>query len=282
MQKVALGKGLGALIPDLATLDEKEKKALGIVEIELDKIAPNEYQPRRVFDQARLNELAASIKEQGVIQPIIVHRTPVGYELIAGERRWRAAGLAGLKTIPAIVKEASKRELLELALIENIQREDLNPIEAAEAYKRLQEEFKLTQEDLARRVGKERSTITNFLRLLGLPKEVKQDLVSGALTMGHAKAILSIERSRDQIEAAAIIVKKGLSVREAEALAFRLRGSTKEKKANRSNNELKGVEDRLKRALGTKVSIMPRSKGGRIVIEYYSGDELDRIIDKIC
>lgn len=282
MQKVALGKGLGALIPDLATLDEKEKKALGIVEIELDKITPNEYQPRRVFDQARLNELAASIKEQGVIQPIIVHRTPVGYELIAGERRWRAAGLAGLQTIPAIVKDATKRELLELALIENIQREDLNPIEAAEAYKRLQEEFKLTQEDLARRVGKERSTITNFLRLLGLPKEIKQGLASGVLTMGHAKAILSIERSRDQIEAAAIIVKKGLSVREAEALASRLKGSTKEKKANRTNNELKGVEDRLKRALGTKVSIMPRSKGGRIVIDYYSGDELDRIIDKIC
>lgn len=282
MQKVALGKGLGALIPDLTTLDEKEKKALGIVEIELDKIAPNEYQPRRVFDQARLNELAASIKEQGVIQPIIVHRTPIGYELIAGERRWRAARLAGLQTIPAIVKEASKRELLELALIENIQREDLNPIEAAEAYKRLQEEFKLTQEDLARRVGKERSTITNFLRLLGLPKEVKQGLASGVLTMGHAKAILSIERSRDQIEAAAIIVKKGLSVREAEALASRLKGSTKEKKASRTDNELKGVEDRLKRALGTKVNIMPRSKGGRIVIEYYSADELDRIIDKIC
>lgn len=282
MQKVALGKGLGALIPDLAALDEKEKKALGIVEIELDKITPNEYQPRRVFDQARLNELAASIKEQGVIQPIIVHRTPVGYELIAGERRWRAAGLAGLQTIPAIVKDATKRELLELALIENIQREDLNPIEAAEAYKRLQEEFKLTQEDLARRVGKERSTITNFLRLLGLPKEVKQGLASGVLTMGHAKAILSIERSRGQIEAAAIIVKKGLSVREAEALASRLKGSTKEKKANRTNNELKGIEDRLKRALGTKVTIMPRSKGGRIVIDYYSGDELDRIIDKIC
>lgn len=282
MQKVALGKGLGALIPDLAGLDENEKKALGIMEIELDKIIPNEYQPRKRFDEERLNELAQSIKEQGVIQPIIVHRSDSGYELIAGERRWRAAKIAGLKTIPAIVKEASKRELLEMALIENIQREDLNPLEAAEAYKRLQDEFKLTQEDLARRVGKERSTITNFLRLLGLPREVKQELASGALSMGHAKAILSLERARDQIQAASIIVNKGLSVREAEALAARLKSGTKEKKIRRLSHELKAVEERLKKALGTKVSIASRSKGGKIVIEYYSSDELDRIIDKIC
>lgn len=282
MQKVALGKGLGALIPDLTGLDENEKKALGIMNIELDKIIPNEYQPRKSFDEARLNELAQSIKEQGVIQPIIVHSAGSGYELIAGERRWRAAKIAGLKTIPAIVKEASKRELLEMALIENIQREDLNPLEAAEAYKRLQDEFKLTQEDLAKRVGKERSTITNFLRLLSLPREVKQELVSGGLSMGHAKAILSLERVRDQVQAASIIVKKGLSVREAEALAARLKSGVKEKKTKRLSHELKAVEERLKKALGTKVSIASRSKGGKIVIEYYSADELDRIIDKIC
>lgn len=284
MQKVALGKGLGALIPDLSSLDDNQKKALGIIEIELDKIIPNEYQPRRVFDEERLKELAASIREQGVIQPIIVHRQGSGYQLIAGERRWRAAKLAGLSTIQAIVKEASKRELLEMALIENIQREDLNPLEAAEAYKRLQDEFKLTQEELARRVGKERSTITNFLRLLSLPREVKQKLVTGALSMGHAKAILSLDRVRDQVHATSIIVKKGLSVREAEALAQRLKadGKDKEKKGQRLSHELKSVEDRLKKALGTKVSISTRSRGGRIVIEFYSADELDRIIEKIC
>jgi ParB family chromosome partitioning protein len=280
MQKQALGKGLGALIPDLSTLDDREKKALGVSEIELDNIVPNEYQPRKVFDDAKLRELASSIKEQGVIQPVIVHRAGSGYQLIAGERRWRASRLAGLKTIPALIKEATKRELLEMALIENIQREDLNPLEAAEAYKRLQDEFKLTQEDLAKRVGKERSTVTNFLRLLHLPKEVKQDLANGALTMGHAKALLSLELSRDQVQAAALIVKKGLSVREAESLAARLKNPPQEKKA-RQSHELKAVEERLKKSLGTKVSITSKAKGGRIVIEYYSPEELDRILEKI-
>ncbi len=280
MPKQALGKGLGALIPDLSTLDDKEKKALGITEIELDRIVPNEFQPRKVFDDEKLKELAASIREQGVIQPVIVHRAGSGYELIAGERRWRASRLAGLKTIPALVKEATKRDLLEMALIENIQREDLNALEAAEAYKRLQDEFKLTQEDLARRVGKERSTVTNFLRLLHLPKEVKQELAAGTLSMGHAKALLSLERSRDQIQAAALIVKKGLSVREAEALASRLKNPPREKKT-RQSGELKSIEERLKKSLGTKVSISPKSKGGRIVIEYYSAEELDRILEKL-
>jgi ParB family transcriptional regulator, chromosome partitioning protein len=281
MQKQALGRGLGALIPDLSILDDKEKKALGIIEIELDKIIPNEYQPRKVFNDEKLRELAASIKEQGVIQPVIVHRAGTGYQLIAGERRWRAARLAGLKTIPALVKEATKRELLEMALIENIQREDLNPLEAAEAYKRLQDEFKLTQEDLAKRVGKERSTVTNFLRLLGLPKEIKQELATGALTMGHAKALLSLERVRDQTRAAAMIVKKGLSVREAEVLSTRLKNPPKERKA-RLSNELKSIEEKLRKALGTKVIITAKSKGGRIVVEYYSAEELERILEKIC
>lgn len=279
MQKQALGKGLGALIPDLAALDESERKALGISDIELDRIVPNEYQPRKVFDDGRLKELAASIREQGVIQPVIVHRIGSNFGLIAGERRWRAARIAGLKTIPAIVKEASKRELIEQALIENIQREDLNPLEAAEAFKRLQDEFKLTQEDLAKRVGKERSTITNFLRLLGLPREVKQGLSSGGISMGHAKAILGLERVRDQIQAAALIVRKGLSVREAEALANRLKSPPQGRKV-RLSHELKAVQEKLKRALGTKVIISSKSKGGKIVIEYYSNDELDRILEK--
>ncbi len=280
MQKQALGKGLGALIPDLSVLDEKERKSLGIMDVELDKIVPNEYQPRKTFQDDALKELAASIKEHGVIQPIIVHRIGTNYGLIAGERRWRASRLAGLKTIPALVKEATKREIIEQALIENIQREDLNPLEAAEAYKRLQDEFKLTQEDVAKRVGKERSTITNFLRILGLPKEIKQHLATGALGMGHAKALLSLERLRDQMFAANQIVKKGLSVREAEALAHALKKPRKEKK-KLTSVEFKAVEERLRKSLGTKVSIAPKAKGGRIVIEYYSGEELERILEKI-
>ncbi len=280
MQKAALGKGLGALIPDLSVLDEKERKSLGIMDVELDKIVPNEYQPRKVFNDEKLKELAASIKEQGVIQPIIVHRIGTNFGLIAGERRWRAARLAGLKSIPALVREATKRELIEQALIENIQREDLNPLEAAEAFKRLQDEFKLTQEDLARRVGKERSTITNFLRILGLPKEIKQHLATGSLNMGHAKALLSLERLRDQMLAANQIVKKALSVREAEALANRLKKPVKEKK-KLTGTEYKAVEERLRKSLGTKVSISPKAKGGKIVIEYYSGEELERILEKI-
>jgi ParB family chromosome partitioning protein len=280
MQKAALGKGLGALIPDLSVLDEKERKSLGIMDVELDKIVPNEYQPRKVFNDEKLKELAASIKEQGVIQPIIVHRIGTNFGLIAGERRWRAARLAGLKSIPALVREATKRELIEQALIENIQREDLNPLEAAEAFKRLQDEFKLTQEDLARRVGKERSTITNFLRILGLPKEIKQHLATGNLNMGHAKALLSLERLRDQMLAANQIVKKALSVREAEALANRFKKPLKEKK-KLTGTEYKAVEERLRKSLGTKVSISPKAKGGKIVIEYYSGEELERLLEKI-
>ena len=280
MQKQALGKGLGALIPDLSALDEKERKSLGILDIELDKLVPNEYQPRKVFNDEKLKELAASIKVQGVIQPIIVHRIGTNFGLIAGERRWRAARLAGLKTVPALVREASKRELIEQALIENIQREDLNPLEAAEAFKQLQDEYKLTQEDLAKRVGKERSTITNFLRLLGLPKEIKQHIAAGALNMGHAKALLSLERLRDQMFAANQIVKKALSVREAEALAAQLKKPVQEKKA-RAGSEFKAIEERLRKSLGTKVSITARARGGKIVIEYYSNEELERILEKI-
>ncbi len=282
MQKQALGKGLGALIPDLSALDDREKKALGIMEIELDKIVPNEFQPRKTFSDDRLKELAASIKEQGVIQPIIVHRIGTNYGLIAGERRWRASRLAGLKTIPALVREASKRELIEQALIENIQREDLNPLEAAVAFKRLQDEFKLTQEDLAKRVGKERSTIANFLRILGLPKEIKQHVAAGAISLGHAKALLSLERHRDQVAVADAIVKKGLSVREAEALAAKLKHPAEPKKKKpAAGQEYKAIEERLRKSFGTKVSIESKSRGGRIVIEYYSAEELDRILEKL-
>ncbi len=282
MQKQALGKGLGALIPDLSALDEKEKKSLGIMELDVDRIIPNEYQPRKTFSDDGLKELASSIKEQGVIQPIIVHRIGANYGLIAGERRWRASRLAGLRTIPALVREASKRELIEQALIENIQREDLNPLEAAEAFKRLQDEFRLTQEDLAKRVGKERSTIANFLRILGLPKEIKQHLASGAISLGHAKALLSLERHRDQLAVSNAIVKRGLSVREAEALAAKMKHpAAPKRKKPVAGTEYKAAEERLRESLGTKVSIEAKAQGGRIVIEYYSPEELDRILEKI-
>jgi len=280
MQKQALGKGLGALIPGFSQLDEAGRKAHGIIDIELDKIIPNEHQPRTYFDEEKLKELADSIREHGIIQPVIVHKAGGGYQLIAGERRWRAARVAGLKTVPALVKDSTKRASMEMALIENIQREDLNPLEAAEAYKRLQDEFKLTQDDLAKRVGKERSTVTNFLRILHLPKEVQREIRSGKLSMGHAKALLSLERSRDQISAATQIAKRGMSVRGAEALAGRMKqpAATKQKE---QDIDIKALEEKLKKSLGTKVSIAPKANGGRIVIEYYSAEELERLLERL-
>ena len=281
MQKAALGKGLGALIPDLSVLDEKERKSLGIMDVELDKIVPNEYQPRKVFNDEKLKELAASIKEQGVIQPIIVHRIGTNFGLIAGERRWRAARLAGLKIHPGAGPGSDQTRADRAGPHREHPARGPEPSRGGRGVQALQDEFKLTQEDLARRVGKERSTITNFLRILGLPKEIKQHLATGALSMGHAKALLSLERLRDQMFAANQIVKKALSVREAEALAGRLKKPVKEKKTRAGYRVSRLVEERLRKSLGTKVSIAPKAKGGKIVIEYYSGEELERILEKI-
>jgi len=287
MQKQALGKGLGALIPDLSSLDDKERKALGISEIALDKIIPNEYQPRKTFDDGKLKELAASIREQGVIQPVIVHRTAGGsYQLIAGERRWRAARLAGLKTIPALVKEATKRELLEMALIENIQREDLNALEAAEAYKRLQDEFKLTQEDLAKRVGKERSTITNFLRLLKLPEPIQSAVRKGEISSGHARALIAIDDPARQMDIFRKTVGRGLSVRDVERLAREKKGKPAHRRGGGGHptgavsSSLSSIEERLRQFLGTRVQVRMLQDGkGEILIEYYSADDLERILE---
>src|SRR5512135_2914763 len=232
--KAALGKGLNALIPE---------KGEEVLFLDIDRIMPGKQQPRRVFREDSLKELAASIKEKGVLQPVIVSRTGDGtFNLIAGERRWRASVLAGLKKMPALIKNVASKDSLEIALIENIQREDLNPIETAEAFNRLLIDFNLTQEDLSARVGKERATIANYLRLLKLPEEIKTMLYNGSLSMGHAKALLAIERKAHQLEAARRIVKEGLSVREAEKLAKK--GSPQAKPGRKKDPQIVSLEEK--------------------------------------
>lgn len=275
--KTALGKGLSALIPEGPVSSQ-------VNELDINSITPNEYQPRKTIKDSSLNELIESIRSSGVIQPVIVRRVgDNSYQLIAGERRWRAARTAGLKTIPAIIKDVAPVESLELALIENIQREDLNPIEMAEAFQRLIDEFNLTHEELSKKVGKERATVTNYLRLLKLPTEIKSWLADGSLSMGHAKALLQIERPELQVEVARKVIHDGLSVREAEALSKRvsLSGSlTRKAQHTQKDPNIASLEERLMHGLGTKVRLMHRGKkGGRIEIEYYSLEELDRLLE---
>jgi ParB family chromosome partitioning protein len=273
--KTALGKGLDALLPD---------RGSEVIEIEITKVSPNVDQPRKVFKDSTLKELAASIKEKGVLQPVIVSRTGDGsFRLIAGERRWRAAALAGLKKIPALVKEVSSQDAIEIALIENIQREELNPIETANAFQSLMKDFKLTQEALSDRVGKDRATVANYLRILKLPDEIKSFINDGSLTIGHAKALLSLDDKHKQITAAKTIVREGLSVRAAEVLCNNLSATAGAKASTKMEKqklpEVADLEDRLIQALGTKVSIRHQGKKGKIEIEYYSLDELDRLLE---
>ncbi len=274
--KTALGKGLGALI------QEKEKTS-GILELDIHTIVPTEHQPRRVFNDNSLKDLASSIKEKGVIQPVIVRKTAENsFVLIAGERRWRAAKTAGLKKIPAIIKDAAPAEALELALIENIQREDLNPVETADAFQRLINEFNLTHDELSKKVGKDRATVTNYLRLLKLHPDIKAWIAGGSLSIGHAKALLQIENAIAQLDAARKIIKKGLSVREAEALSKK--SSSPPVSAQKTHTwrdpQIVSLENTLKQSLGTKVRLIHKGKkGGRIEIEYYSLDELDRLLE---
>ncbi|MEW6162800.1 MAG: ParB/RepB/Spo0J family partition protein [Nitrospirota bacterium] len=267
--KTALGKGLEALIPE---------KGEEVVYLDIDRIFPGEQQPRKAFRDESLQELAASIKEKGVLQPVIVSRVGDGtFRLVTGERRLRAAALAGLKKIPTLIRDVASKDSLEIALIENIQREDLNPIETAEAFSRLITDFNLTQEELSDKVGKDRATIANYLRLLKLPEEVKSLIYNGSLSMGHAKAILTIEGRVNQIEAARKIIKKGLSVREAEALSKKVSGP--KKVALIRDPQISSLEEKLIKSLGTKVRILHRGKKGKIEIEYYSLDELDRLLE---
>jgi len=279
-KRIALGKGLGALLPEL---EQAESKALLYCGIE--EIRPNRSQPRKHFDESKLQELADSIKEKGILEPLLVRKVAEGYELIVGERRWRAAQKADFKEVPILVKEADDREALELSLIENLQREDLNPIEEAEALKGLIEEG-ISQEELAKRIGKDRTTISNTLRLLKLPAEVRSHLLQNRITSGHARAILSLETKEKQKELCALIIQKGLSVRAAEALARRW--SEKPKKETLSTrrrsdleNQLSSLLDSLRRHLGTRVHITQKGKKGEIGIEYYSFEDLERIVETI-
>jgi ParB family chromosome partitioning protein len=277
-KRSALGKGIGALISS-ATQEGRHKYFLCPVE----ELRPHGKQPRKSFDDVKLEELVASIREKGVIQPLVVRNAGDHYQIIAGERRWRAAQRAGLKDVPVVIQDVSEDWALEMALIENIQREDLNPIEEAEAYRHLMSSFDLSQDEVAKRVGKDRSTVANALRLLRLPRAVQQDVMAGNLSMGHARALLSLESGARLQEARDLVVKRQLSVRQTEELVKRLKNAvpatTRRKTAN---PELTEIAARLQRRLGTQVKIVPQArggKGGRIEIAYYSADELERLLD---
>jgi ParB family transcriptional regulator, chromosome partitioning protein len=283
-RRSALGKGLSALIPDVP-----EPVRAGVAEVDIDLLAPNEQQPRLQIDEGKLDELAQSIKANGIIQPILVRRTGSTYRIIAGERRWRAAQRAGLHKVPVVVRDVadgSEKQLLELALIENIQRENLNPIDEAVAYQRLTDEFRLTQDQIAAAVGKDRSSVANFMRLLRLPEEVRADLASGALTMGHARALLALSDAAAQRQAAREVITRGLSVRETELFVKKMStperaeaepaGATPEAE---KDVHTRAAEDRMRFALGTKVRIVRRGRGGIVQIEFTSEDELNRIYE---
>jgi ParB family transcriptional regulator, chromosome partitioning protein len=283
-RRPALGKGLSALIPDVP-----EPTKSGPIEVDIDLLAPNQQQPRLNMDDARLEELAASIKANGIIQPILVRRTGNTFRIIAGERRWRAAQRAGLQRVPVVVRDVAEgdKQLLELALIENLQREGLNPIDEALAYQRLAEDFSLTQEQIAAAVGKDRSSVANFMRLLKLPEEVRADLASGTLSTGHARALLALADAAAQRHGAREVVSRHLSVRETEALVKKLT-SAKSREAGTARTAVpvadvhtRAAEDRMRFALGTKVRIIRRGTGGRIEIDFGSENELNRIFEQL-
>lgn len=306
MAKKGLGKGLGAIFGEDVVKENKEeteKKAKAkaeakaaeemdekgrILMLKLDLVQPNKEQPRKTFDEEKINELAESIKNYGVLQPLLVQKNDNFYEIIAGERRWRAAKAAGVKEVPAVLKEYSKQEAMEISLIENVQRADLNPIEEALGYRQLIDEFGLTQEEIAVRVAKSRTVITNTMRLLKLDEQIQNMLVQGVITSGHARALLSLEDIQMQLKAAKEILDKKLSVRETERLVKRLqKEASGEKKEEKKKDETlaliyQDLEDRMKSVMGTKVSIHNKDKNkGRIEIEYYSEAELERIVEMI-
>lgn len=280
-KKVALGKGLGALIPEIEEADERPKDFF-YCDIEL--IRPNRFQPRLQFPEDELGELCQSIKEQGILQPLLIREENDGYQLIAGERRLRAAKKAGLAQVPVVIKRISDSKLLELSIVENIQRANLNPIEASEAYHRLITEFNLTQDQTATRVGKSRSAVANFLRLRQLPDQIKASILDESLTMGHARALLGAENSAQQMAAWRAVVKKGLSVRETEDLIRSLKNEKKKPKVPRKSSEdryLMGLAEDLSRHFGTKITIKKQGQRGKVQIEFYSNDDLDRLINRL-
>lgn len=274
----ALGKGIAALIP--------ESPAAGgdkILSLALDEVLSSPWQPRRQIDPEKITELAHSIQESGMIQPIMVRRTPAGFELVAGERRWRAAREAGLTHVPALIREVTDAESLMLSLIENIQRNDLNPIEEAQGYARIAEEFHLSQEEIAQKMGKDRATVANFLRLLKLPEEVRKEIQKGTISAGHGRSLLALEGAPAQREIARLIISRGLSVRATEELIHRLK--TGKKKApgplTPLEAQIRHVVEELKRKLRVRVEIKGRGKKGKVVIHYSSEEELARVVDQI-
>jgi ParB family chromosome partitioning protein len=282
IHKKVLGRGLGALIPQPRQEAPEVPTTPGLAEIPIAQIQPNPYQPRKTFNEASIEELARSVREHGIVQPLVVTRAGDKYKLIAGERRFRAAQKAGLTTVPALIKEMMQEgDALQIALIENIQREDLNPIEEAMAYHQLHDDFQLTQEEISKRVGKERSTVANFLRLLKLPDPVKKLLASGQLSMGHARALLAIESPKKQEQLADRVVRKSLNVRQTELLASESSPKTAEKKEKEKDVFTRDAEDKLQRTLRTKVEIDRRRRGGVIHIRYGSEDELIRVVDEL-
>ena len=281
-KKTALGKGLGALIPGL----EKEGGNAGqdYFYCEIDLIRPNRFQPRSAFDEEDLQELADSIKSQGVLQPLLVRQDDAGYELIAGERRLRASKRAGLTQVPVVIKRVTDEKLLEMSLVENIQRENLNPIEESEAYHRLISQLNLTQDQASARVGKSRSTIANLLRLRQLPDQIKDSSTDGSLSMGHARALLGADNSTQQLTAWRTVVARKLSVRETEKLVRQLKSVKKRPKVSKNRSEqiyLTSLAEDLSRHLGTKIMIKKNGKKGRVEIEFYSDDDLERLIDRL-
>jgi ParB family chromosome partitioning protein len=282
-KRPALGKGLSALIPDVP------EPRIPITEIDIDRLAPNTFQPRAHLDDARLDELARSIKSNGVIQPIVVRRVGDGFQIIAGERRWRAAQKAGLLRVPVVVRdvlEGQERSLLETALVENLQRENLNPIEEALAYRRLADDFHLTQEEVASTVGKDRTSVANCIRLLKLPDEVRADVAAGTLSMGHARALLALAGEADQRRTARDVLARGLSVRETESLVKKLVEGAKPPAPAPTppapvDVHTRAAEDRLRFALGTRVRIVRKGTRGRIEIDFGSEEELIGLYERL-
>ena len=278
-KRPALGRGLSALIP--AGIDVPPSSSERPLEVDIDLLRPNKFQPRTAMDDARIDDLARSIRSNGIIQPIAVRKLEVGYEIIAGERRWRAAQRAGLLKVPVAVRDIPEERLLAVALIENIQREDLNPIEEANAYRRLIDEFHLTQEQIADAVGKDRSSIANYVRLLRLPREVRESVGSGALSMGHARAILGLAEEQSQSQVARDVLRRGLSVRETEALVNRIAHPPPVTPPADKDVHTRAAEEQLRFAMGTRVRIVRRRKGGRVEIDFASEDELQRIFEHL-
>lgn len=277
-KKIALGRGLDALIPGIDTVEDRSKEYF---QCDIELIRPNRFQPRLRFSYDELEELSRSIKEHGIIQPLLVREDDNGYELATGERRLRAAKNAGLSHVPVVVKNITDSDLLEMSIVENIQREDLNPMEEAEAYNMLITEFDLTQDQVAVRVGKSRSAVANFLRLRQLPEQIKISIIDGALSMGHARALLGAKTSAQQNAAWRSVISKGLSVRETEDLIKRLKSEEKKPKESSPSSEqryLLSLAEDLSRHFGTQVQIKRRGQTGTVEIKFYSNDDLDRLL----